>query len=462
MQAISVGDIYFLKSPFMSTVSEKHEKKIAYLLGTVSSRPAIIIRKPFAWDTYGTVEILPALSREKPAITFKMHDRYGYSNTCVDYSFCPHMTHSIPVSRLGRFIGRLSNKEFEELFYAYQWIHSEYMQDHPEEYPIPPVYLDVFTYPEKYESRPSPARSDLRLTVDDNMILHVNDSTDDQIELDVNFHNSITPTKCEEMENDPNYQTADKKVAEHPVEVPVETKPTVVQTEEQTFAEKEARKQELINSIEFPPSIFPKEDLLKYAGKFNYGRSYFNGNAVSRKLEIMTDDEKNEVRKALSDEQWNQISDLYNRMSPSDRDIIGRRVPTSTLAKMCHIPMQESAALKRLCNIMWAIPDYDARLEKLNRKEVEVKESPIEQEPEKEPEASKVDREAEYRMKLKLIRPYLTDNQLRNLPRNLMADFCSLPEDVVRKAYKGKFFKDTYMKYYKVYKRIVQESITRA
>lgn len=56
MQAIRAGDLYFLQSPFSSGMAKdaigtaQIEKRLSYLLGTVSSRPAVVIRPPAWWD----------------------------------------------------------------------------------------------------------------------------------------------------------------------------------------------------------------------------------------------------------------------------------------------------------------------------------------------------------------------------------------------------------------------------
>ena len=146
MKVIKEGDLYFLESPFHinppNEESVYQEKKLSYLLGTVSSRPAVVVRAPAFWDRFNTVTVIPALSHGDPAVTFHLLDRYGRL-TEADYPFVPHNPHTIPVARLGKYIGSLEPEEIRELLYAFHWIHDAEMQADRDKYQVPPVYRKV-------------------------------------------------------------------------------------------------------------------------------------------------------------------------------------------------------------------------------------------------------------------------------------------------------------------------------
>lgn len=74
MQAIRAGDLYFLQSPFSSGIvkdaigTSQMEKRLSYLLGTVSSRPAVVIRPPAWWDRYNTSHRYPRTEQRQAGI----------------------------------------------------------------------------------------------------------------------------------------------------------------------------------------------------------------------------------------------------------------------------------------------------------------------------------------------------------------------------------------------------------
>ena len=98
MKTLRTGDLYFLQSPFHSEGHTKdaasREKRLSYLLGTVSARPAIIIREPVWWDKYSTCTIIPAVSKVEPSIKLRLIDRYGYETSSV-YNFPLRSTISV-------------------------------------------------------------------------------------------------------------------------------------------------------------------------------------------------------------------------------------------------------------------------------------------------------------------------------------------------------------------------------
>ena len=177
MQAIRAGDLYFLQSPFSSGMAKdaigtaQIEKRLSYLLGTVSSRPAVVIRPPAWWDRYNTVTVIPAITKGSPAYVCKLSDRYGFE-TEASYPFVPHNPHTIPVSRLGKHIGSLTDDELAELLYAFEWIHNPLMQ-RDESCEVPAIYRDVFnkkTLPPSWTENRD-ARSDIRIGINPDLVL---------------------------------------------------------------------------------------------------------------------------------------------------------------------------------------------------------------------------------------------------------------------------------------------------
>ncbi|MDE6040595.1 MAG: type II toxin-antitoxin system PemK/MazF family toxin, partial [Muribaculaceae bacterium] len=177
MQAIRAGDLYFLQSPFSSGIvkdaigTSQMEKRLSYLLGTVSSRPAVVVRPPMWWDRYNTVTVIPALTKGKPAIVLKLDDRYGFE-TEAEYPFVPHNPHTIPVARLGRYIGSLSGNELATLLHAFKWIHDPLMQE-DQTIEVPEIYRDVWArqhLPKSWKDNRD-ARADVQISLTPTLVL---------------------------------------------------------------------------------------------------------------------------------------------------------------------------------------------------------------------------------------------------------------------------------------------------
>lgn len=154
MKSISPGDVY-LTSPALKTESGKETKMTKDLtcwMGTVSQRPVVIIREPKAWDRFNTVTVIAGFSKDGPSIPTSVEGIYGTELRKYKYEWYPHMVYTIPVNRLSRFLGRLTNREFNDLTYASNWINNVNMQENPEKYPVPSVYETAEMYVEEYEN----------------------------------------------------------------------------------------------------------------------------------------------------------------------------------------------------------------------------------------------------------------------------------------------------------------------
>lgn len=424
MQAITTGDVYYLRSPFTSSVSQLHEKKVAYMLGTVSSRPAVVIRAPYHWDTYSTVTVLPSLTRGNPAIEYSIKDRYGYIND-VDYKFVPHTPHNIPVGRLGRYIGRLSEKELQELLYAFKWIHDPYMQNDPKTYPIPECYREVFSedIPMVDSECPVPIT---KITIDENMILRADqyNKTVLTTPLDIDIKHSISPEAVEAL--------ADKLEYHHDP-----------------------------SRIEFPDSIFKTEDLCKYAKEFDISKRFYKGSdnpLTKRDMSVLTEEELFSIYGSdYTSYEWDLVTETYEKMTAFDSILLGPRLPTIVLKKLLQFNSKEVYMLKKLCTILKNIkPDeYESRLKQLEEQKVSEKnvESscalPQDDSIDKSPEAIK-----RYIMEL---RPYLSDSRIVVIPKELQEKFIAVPAYMIKQAYHGKKFKYFYMTALQKYEAAAKE-----
>lgn len=427
MQKISVGDVYYLKPVLNSTVSPEHAKQIAYLLGTVSERPCVVIRAPIAWDPYGEVEVLPGLSSAKPTLTFHMHDIYGYLG--CDYPFAPHSAHTVSIARLGRYIGHLTMPELKELLYAYHWIHDPFMQMDTEKFPIPECYKEAYEKLPELESHPEePKHHYEAITVDKDLTI-VNGPCKGA-KLDINLQNATNPHFAE--------QVVERGVVPTPVAPAPEE---AAHTEEPQEADTEG------TVITFPVSVFSLDNLKKYAGKFKYPPIYYSNRVkVKDDLSILTNEEKDKIIANVSDDVYRNVTKIYKTLKPVDRDILAVRLPTSHLAKLLHINMMTAACLKRLCNVMFAITDddYDSRLAKkddVNQYEQELRH--IVEEKFKLRYPTYMDYNI-IRRELNNLRPYLNKNGIMNIPKNLMASFICIPTSAVRKAFTGKLHQMVY------------------
>lgn len=420
MRTINAGDVYYITSPFHSTVDATHEKKLAYLLGTMSSRPAVVIRPPVHWDEYSTVTVCPSLTRGNPGIHITAQDRYGYAGQS-SFIFMPHIVHSIPVGRLGRYLGHLNTKEFAELMDSFTWSHSQELMD-DQECPVPKCYREVAA-----KKLPTSTdfwakhNTDLGLTVDHNMVLHSTseESKDiDNMVLDVDYDRAITPTVAKKLSSDPNYLP-------------------------------EARKEK---SNRFPPSIFSEETLNRVASGFTLSPRYFGPAAITvRDPSILTAVEAETIRGELPSFVYDGIVEYYRTMKPFDAFMLGPRLPTSTLAKISNHTIKETAALKRLCAFLRDISEneYQERLSAIN--------TPKEVAAVPESTAKPASSVRDIKENLARLQPYLNETKIYSIPAVLQETFLTTPTYIIKRAYTGKSFQLHYTKAVEAYKKMREE-----
>lgn len=422
MRSISAGDVYYLTSPFHSTVDPTHEKKLAYLLGTISSRPVVIIRPPVHWDEYSTVTVIPSLSHGKPGIHISSQDRYGYSGQS-SFIFMPHTVHTIPVGRLGRHIGHLSAKEFNEILDAFIWSHNQELMD-DSTCPIPKCYREVATkeIPSSVDFWAKHTNVDIGLSVDNNMVLHSTEEATkdmDGVVLDIDYSRAITPTVAEKLSSDPNYQPLSQKES----------------------------------TGKFPPSIFSEDTLNRVADRFTLSPRYFGPNAITtRDPAVLTDVESATIRGELSSFDYKGLLDYYKTMQPFDAFMLGPRLPTSVLAKISNHTIRETTVLKRLCTFLRDLSEneYQERLNAINTSK-EVAAAP---ESTVKPASSIWDTKEN----LARLQPYLNETKIHKIPVSLQKVFLGMPAYTIKRAYRGKSFQLNYTKAVEMYMKLREEN----
>lgn len=421
MKTLRAGDLYFLQSPFHSEGHTKdaasREKRLSYLLGTVSARPAIIIREPVWWDKYSTCTVIPAVSKAEPSIKLRLIDRYGYETSSI-YSFCPHNPHTIPVSRLGKYIGSLSDTELEEILYAFKWINDPYMQ-HDNSYQVPPVYREVNLQkiPKSWTDNKDPrSHVSVRAKWNGDGTVDVHNESDSEVTAE-------EPLKIDAYDVDPAHYTNFDNTGYQPVETPLPD--SVPATEEQINVPVESA---------FPPSMFSQEVLERIASRFTISDAYYL-NENKKDFSVLTKDEISRLRNDLSSFEVDGIREIYQKMSMFDAYLLGTRLPVYILADICGITNREAVALKKFCNYLRDMPaiDYQLRMNASDTEDVAA-ETP---ETEKLPARNKF----EDKKNLDKIREYLSPKRINDLPDSLAQTFLDTPSYMIRKYWKGSQYK---------------------
>lgn len=459
MRAINVGDVYYLRSPFKSSVSLEHEKKLSYMLGTVSSRPAVIIRPPYAWDEYGTVTVIPALTHVKPCLTFHMYDKYGYASPC-DYPFAPHTAHSVPISRLSRYIGRLEPDELEQLLYAHNWINSPDPLSYGE---IPPCYKEVFENRKKYESGKSPYELASQLYVDKHMHLTQRDTTSNKVffemDLDVEHKACTRPDIAIEFMQDPHLQverTQSKTAAVTTPVVPtaskpVENIPASVSNEETTPDSK------IRYPVSYPVSTFSHEMLDLYANKFDVPESMYDGTAKphNSNTDILDVETLDKLQREYSIYELQLAMDYYDTLTAFDQDFVMVRVPCDTLEHMTKLPKDRVVLVKRIANYLYL---KHSGAEAFKRLPIIPDTTELPQ-PTPAPKRTKTSKTSKCSTSINTlsateaekIRPYINEKNIENIPDHMIEIFMKAPTYQLKAMYGGKQFRTKYQQAYNKY-----------
>lgn len=433
MQAIKAGDLYFLQSPFSSGMvkdaigTSQIEKRLSYLLGTVSSRPAVVIRPPTWWDRYNTVTVIPAITKGSPAYVCKLSDRYGFETEAA-YPFVPHNPHTIPVSRLGKHIGSLTDDELAELLYAFEWIHDPLMQ-RDETLEVPAIYRDVFNRkslpPSWTENRD--ARSDIKIGV--NSDLKLESETNPEL-------NGFDIGKAVGIFVDPVTAMPDDDF------IPTESAlPDSTHTKEETQM---SNKNTVPVEKDFPDSIFSSNDLWRVAARFTIDNKFYDGDCAVRDPAVLTATEMDKIFGDAPHFHRDDIMDVYRKLTPFDAFLLGPRLPLMTLAELLKLDREDAHILKMLCNTMRDMGDaeYGIRLAELRAPK---KSNTPEGKPDTVEVGSKIDM-ATASAKLAKIKPYLNSKSIMKIPNKYIRDFLETPAFMVQRTWSGPQFKANYQK----------------
>ena len=425
MRTIKPGDVYFLKSPIKMAEPE-HEKTLSYILHTCSARPVVVIKPVHWWDDYSSVTVLPAITDANYSITFHLYDRYGMIAESK-FPFVPHSPHTVPLSRLGQYLGSLDADELEELLYAFKWIHDENMQ---QESPVPKCYEKVFSkntiVPKARNRKPRPTPT---IRIDDQNRIHIMNASSG-IGADINI-----PIDSIEVPKDNSYKLVEE---------------SSVEAEEETIV---ANSGTVVAMTRFPKSIFSEDDLYEVANRFNFDADFFDDEkaaGMKRDWRCLSEAELEVISPHVGTYRMQGILDIYDSMHPIDALLFGPHLPTSVLCRLCRVSVNEGATLKRLCNVLRDLPeeDYIRRMQDRARPKV-INETAISEKKSDELKNSillpaQCNDPIEQKKLLGQLRPWLNAKQLPRLPVSLYNCFLRLPTHLIRKAYTGKGFQTIY------------------
>lgn len=423
MQTVRAGDLYFLKSPFHADDHDTDkEKRLCYLLGTVSARPVIVIKPPVYWDPFNMVTVIPALSRGNPAITLHLDDRYG-RETKSDYPFLPHHAISIPVSRLGHYIGSLDQSELAEIMEAFHWVMDPAIQADPT-VKVPRVYQRVSS--KKLPRGSWIYQGDPRSSVDIRIAASgaLRSPTNPEIDgITVIEEKGAIQPKVEEY------------ISRDPVFVPVESS---LPDAEPATAE-EADNNIVVVPVEksFPPSIYPTDVLQQIAGRFDIDEAYYR-NMKPRNPYVITDWDTL-VNHRLPKKDFDRVLDYYTMMKPLDALLLGPRLPTHILQEITHMDRCMTTVLKLVCNVLRDMPEE--RYEEYVKSDAEATKGKSMQD-----NAPDTAQTVDYKPMLEKVRPYLSPKSIGKLPDDMRDIFNQIPKGILKRAWSGKSFESYYKK----------------
>lgn len=424
MKAVNIQEVYYATSPLRTDRSDPDfttkEKRLSYLLGTVSTRPVLVIREPKVWDNFGTVVVLPALSHERLTMSVEMYDRYG--RYVQDYKFCAHTPHTIPVSRLGRYIGRVSDDEFAEILEAFIWTLGD-----SSGYRVPQVYERAVNEEQILSrSRPQPPTDPT---------LYVKTSRSDGTVTFTTEHGAKDPLTLT--------TSFDMDVAVCPTEVDRATEEVFSDFKNDVLAPVSRPKTAVewswpddtdVAEVKWPESVISHENLAAYASEFRIPERYYTY-IPPRTTQVLTEDELLVIRgDELSSFQGQEVAELYDSLTYFDQTFLCPRWKIETMAKVFDIMISEARMLKRLsCNLRNMLDEeYNNRLERTHMHVLDADADDT------------TDEIIEDHEDYTVLRPYLVDKQITQIPENLQGLFLKAPQHIIKTMYVGKMFKSRY------------------
>lgn len=428
MDSICPGDVYFLKSPIKSSDPET-EKKLSYLMGTVSARPVVVLRSPQWWDDFSMVLVIPALTKAKIADTIHLTDRHGYESAST-FPFVPHMPYSVPVQRLGRYIGHLSQVELERIWNEFCFINSPFRSTETKQ--IPAMYSGVIgKKPPKATGRspyymPTVVMDEKVMTIETKVGKKM---VEESFEIEIEDNSHAIPEELVDGSNDFNEVAAG--------------------TAEAAEAEVSSDENVVVTSGRFPPSIFKEEDLLVVANRFEIDENFWSSDGIKkRSVDAIRLDEMDIMRNGISDVRFNILMDIYDSFTPVDALLFCPFLPTYKLCGLLHLSVSDCTVLKKICTFLKDLDEeeYLARLS--SQQEEPAMEDPKEEEPINLSCNIKLYDPKKAKAAISSMREYLCNAKIEQLPERFYKDFIRIPQNMIKKAYVGKGFQVKYTTVY--------------
>ena len=374
--------------------------------------------------------VVPAIHNEnEPGILIGSRDRFG-RETDSTYNFIPHAVHTVPVTRLGAYLGRLEPDELDKVVDSVKWVISGCKHTLTQQY-------NVIEYSAKIDhkrdliaagDKVSAVIRDFNpptLNIDGNMTLTEGNDESTAVDLDINFESAISPTIADMLYKDDTYHVKPKKKVD--------------------------------TNKEFPKSCFNREDLCRYASGYNYNLDILNEKPLSvDTLRYTTADFINRVKGEdpnVTESTLAAVFDFYSKMEPVDVFVYGVWLPKKSLVKMCQMSPTAIGALKRLCNVSLTTTQSlkNRETEKVVEPKVEaktIKQTPAKKKSDKpaKPKAEKHEKmnTKQINSTLNRMKPFLTETTYKIMPNELLKHLKDIPKYMVRKYYQGRKFDDVY------------------
>ena len=482
MRTINAGDVFILNDIIHGKFSMQQLKALHYAFGTLSGRPVVVIRPPAAWDKFGMVTVIPAMSKGTPSYKVSIENIFGKvaennPKYATIYKWMPHYPYTVPVTRLGKHVGSLTIKELKTLMDAFEWIHNPFKQI---DMPPPEIYQEVIDMaPVSQKVQNVKLNDEYRMqTLDEfnGVVPKVNPNSLNPIFkgvveyytpeiLDETVEEStITPEESgEELDegtdnvvsiNDVETLLAEYGITKDESEPDFVKKEPIVKKEEEDLNKftKRFSMNDKIN--DFVMSTCGNTEILyemykKDRFKFNESVVFGLFNKPNRER---FDVEGLSVAEDLKDVSHFKIDEMwasFDALKAVDIWLIIPNLDTRGIARVYRKTMQIALLLKKICAAARSLNNNDysnrrsshlLRMDSTSQADTEIKESSIIM---SSPYITYESTDDIDKAIIKL-KPYLNANKIENIPENLYTEFLSVPMYLIRKEYQGKHFLDSY------------------
>ena len=419
MRAIRVGDIYRLESPFDPKMDKRAASRLSYNLGTAIGCVALVVREPYHWDTAHTVTVIPS-NRTYP-VGILVEEVDVYDRKCGTFNFIPHSPFTVPVRRLGEYIGSLDSAEISKVTDAMGWLFCGKTGERPELYNGPfeverPSREDC-SIPELYD-----------LTIDAAGVMHSDDR-----QMDGNVVH-LRDQEFEKLLKRRDIGSCDISRSDIDIDEPEPIR--IIDESKVEVEDNDTSQPDVGPEKKYPDSIIPVDTLEMVASGYNVNVEEMNHHSP-RTWSVLTEDEIAEARESLSPVYFETVLEIYSRMTYADQVLYGVWLPTPVLRNIFDLSIYQAKALKRLCNIMERLSpeEYQSRLNEI----------PFDAEKLVKAPTSAVLQCTEC-PDIRPLKPYLTDKRMLSIPKDLQPLFLSVPEHIIRRGFSGKVnkFKSLY------------------